>query len=108
GPIAIGAGIRRFRTMECRTVCGYLKGQVHVTLRCPPHLVHSFFSTLLSKSDRGSTTRRSARNLSIPREWAHGRRMLLIAVALTVALVAADLLDLSKRAQRAPGLKMPK
>jgi hypothetical protein len=37
-----------------------------------------------------------------------GRRMLFIAVGLTVALVAADLLDLTRRREERSGMPLPK
>jgi hypothetical protein len=55
-------------------------------------------------------TRRSARKLFQKKKIREGRRMLLIAVGLTVALVAADLLDLTRRGgeDKPRNLSLPK
>lgn len=48
-------------------------------------------------ASRGTMPRRVATNLFVIDKTREGRRMLFIAVGLTVALVAADLLDLGSR-----------
>jgi hypothetical protein len=54
-------------------------------------------------------TRRSARKLFRKKKIREGRRMLLIAVGLTVALVAADFLDLTRRGEdKGRNLSLPK